>query len=160
MGPTLPRYMVTIIISFPQRFSMEVRFLLNPTVAVALTVSYTISITSASVTTDKRIVDNDAMIKTYLQLLPIYSPPASEYFSQKLCILLITYGGKHRYQQHCDCNCLHSSCGSHRRAADQHQKHRNDRRGIGQILLWNRGKPAVRVVTAWNRDAQIRCGTV
>ena len=40
MGPTLPRYMVTIIISFPQRFSMEVRFLLNPTVAVALTVSY------------------------------------------------------------------------------------------------------------------------
>ena len=42
---------------------MEVRFLLNPTVAVALTVSYTISIRAASVTTVKKIEDNDAMIK-------------------------------------------------------------------------------------------------
>ena len=39
MGPTLPRYMVTIMIALPHRFSVGVRFLVSPTVAVALTVS-------------------------------------------------------------------------------------------------------------------------
>ena len=36
MGPTLPKYIVTMIISFPKVLSVAVRFLESPTVAVAL----------------------------------------------------------------------------------------------------------------------------
>ncbi len=39
MGPTLPRYMVIIIMILPIIFSLGVRSLVRPTVAVALTVS-------------------------------------------------------------------------------------------------------------------------
>ena len=39
IGPTLPKYIVTMIISFPIVLSVAVRFLESPTVAVALTVS-------------------------------------------------------------------------------------------------------------------------
>ena len=39
IGPTLPKYMVIIIIIFPARFSVGVNALESPTVAVALTVS-------------------------------------------------------------------------------------------------------------------------
>lgn len=39
IGPTRPRYIVTIIISFPHILSIGVKFLVRPTVAVALTVS-------------------------------------------------------------------------------------------------------------------------
>ena len=45
MGPTLPKYIVMMIINFPNVLSVEVRFLERPTVAVALTVSYTASMT-------------------------------------------------------------------------------------------------------------------
>ena len=37
MGPTLTKYMVTMIISFPKVFRVAVKFLESPTVAVALT---------------------------------------------------------------------------------------------------------------------------
>ena len=39
IGPTLPRYIVAIIISFHAVFRLGVRALVRPTVAVALTVS-------------------------------------------------------------------------------------------------------------------------
>ena len=39
IGPTLPKYIVLIMIIFPKRLRDEVRFLESPTVAVALTVS-------------------------------------------------------------------------------------------------------------------------
>ena len=39
MGPTLPKYIVTIMMNFPTVLSDEVRFLESPTVAVALPVS-------------------------------------------------------------------------------------------------------------------------
>jgi hypothetical protein len=47
MGPTLPKYIVTMIINFPNVLSVAVRFLERPTVAVALTVSYTASMADA-----------------------------------------------------------------------------------------------------------------
>ena len=39
IGPILPRYIVAIMISLPHTLRDEVRFLVRPTVAVALTVS-------------------------------------------------------------------------------------------------------------------------
>ena len=39
IGPTLPRYMAAIMMSFPHTFRRGVRPLVSPTVAVALTVS-------------------------------------------------------------------------------------------------------------------------
>jgi hypothetical protein len=39
IGPTLPKYIVAIIIRFPKISRVAVRFLESPTVAVALTVS-------------------------------------------------------------------------------------------------------------------------
>ena len=39
IGPTLPKYIVAMIIILPMLPSEEVRFLVSPTVAVALTVS-------------------------------------------------------------------------------------------------------------------------
>ena len=39
MGPTLPRYMVAMMMHFPKEEREGVRFLVRPTVAVALTVS-------------------------------------------------------------------------------------------------------------------------
>ena len=59
IGPTLPKYMVTIITNFPRELSVDVKFLVRPTVAVALTVSYMISSMSDFVIAHKRIVDTD-----------------------------------------------------------------------------------------------------
>ena len=63
IGPTLPKYMVPIITNFPKKLSVDVKFLVRPTVAVALTVSYKISSISALVTAHKRIVDTDMIAK-------------------------------------------------------------------------------------------------
>jgi hypothetical protein len=57
IGPILPRYIVQIIISLPHKFKKGVRFLVSPTVAVALTVSYNTSSIDASVTADSSIVE-------------------------------------------------------------------------------------------------------
>ena len=62
IGPTLPRYMVAIIINFPHIFNPGVRSLVSPTVAVALTVSYAISRESAFVTADNSNVDTNIII--------------------------------------------------------------------------------------------------
>lgn len=39
IGPILPKYIVAIIISLPTLLRLAVKFLVSPTVAVALTVS-------------------------------------------------------------------------------------------------------------------------
>ena len=57
IGPTLPKYMVKIIIIFPTLLSVPVKPRESPTVAVALTVSYRISSAGASVTAESRRVD-------------------------------------------------------------------------------------------------------
>ena len=57
MGPTLPRYIVTMIINFPNVSRADVKFLERPTVAVALTVSYTTSRASALLVAIKRTVE-------------------------------------------------------------------------------------------------------
>ena len=57
MGPTLPKYIVTIIINLPKVLSVAVRFLESPTVAVALTVSKTASIAEALLVAIKSTVD-------------------------------------------------------------------------------------------------------
>ena len=49
IGPTLPRYIVAVIMIFPAIFRVGVSALVSPTVAVALTVSYRTSSRSASV---------------------------------------------------------------------------------------------------------------
>mgnify|MGYP003310097835 CR=1 FL=1 len=66
MGPTRPRYIVAIIINLPQIFNVAVRLRVNPTVAVALIVSYKISIRGAFVTQDKSIVDTNIIPKDKL----------------------------------------------------------------------------------------------
>ena len=53
IGPILPRYIVAMMINLPYRLSMGVRSRVNPTVAVALTVSYIMSKAEALVTADK-----------------------------------------------------------------------------------------------------------
>ena len=57
MGPTLPRYIVAIITIFPNKLRVDVKFLVKPTVAVALTVSYRMSRIFAFVPAHKRMVD-------------------------------------------------------------------------------------------------------
>ena len=63
MGPTLPKYIVTMIMSFPNALSDVVKFLERPTVAVALTVSYTTSRTEALLVASKRIVEVVQIVK-------------------------------------------------------------------------------------------------
>ena len=63
IGPTRPKYMVAMIISFPQMFKNGVRFRVRPTVAVALTVSYKISNASACVTAESNIVETNIIVK-------------------------------------------------------------------------------------------------
>jgi hypothetical protein len=48
IGPTLPKYIVAMIISLPTSLSVDVRLRESPTVAVALTVSNATSITLAA----------------------------------------------------------------------------------------------------------------
>ena len=57
IGPTLPKYIVTMIISFPNVLSVAVKFLERPTVAVALTVSKTASRGEALLVAIKSMVD-------------------------------------------------------------------------------------------------------
>ena len=63
IGPTLPKYIVIITTIFPKRLSVDVKFLVRPTVAVALTVSYIISRILALVDAHKRIVEIDIIAK-------------------------------------------------------------------------------------------------
>ena len=57
IGPIRPRYIVAIIIILPIILNDEVRFLDKPTVAVALTVSYSTSITDADVAAESISVE-------------------------------------------------------------------------------------------------------
>jgi hypothetical protein len=64
IGPTLPKYIVAVIINLPTALRLEVRFLERPTVAVALTVSYAISIAETpSVTAARSIVEQNIIKK-------------------------------------------------------------------------------------------------
>ena len=62
IGPILPKNIVDIIIILPQIFKKAVKFLVSPTVAVALTVSYKISINEASQTDASKIVEINKII--------------------------------------------------------------------------------------------------
>ena len=66
IGPTLPKYIVMIIIIFPNTFKDVVKFLDKPTVAAALIVSNIISIPGAFVTADKRIIDVKTTLKNVM----------------------------------------------------------------------------------------------
>ena len=57
MGPTLPKYIVTIIIHLPSIFKLAVKFLESPTVAVALTASYMTSSAEASLTAINKMIE-------------------------------------------------------------------------------------------------------
>ena len=57
IGPTLPKYIVIMMIHLPIVFRLGVRFLVRPTVAVALTVSYAMSNEEASVTAESNSVE-------------------------------------------------------------------------------------------------------
>ena len=63
IGPTRPKYIVAEMITLPQTFSEEVKFLDSPTVAVALTVSKTTSRAGASVDSESNIVERATMMK-------------------------------------------------------------------------------------------------
>ena len=57
IGPTRPKYIVTIIIIFPILSKKDVKFLDKPTVAVALAVSYKISTIDLSIVKLNNIVE-------------------------------------------------------------------------------------------------------
>ena len=63
IGPTLPKYIVTMITSFPNVLSVAVKFLERPTVAVALTVSYTASRAEALLVAIKSNVDAEHIVR-------------------------------------------------------------------------------------------------
>ena len=63
MGPTLPRYIVIMTTIFPNTFSVAVKFLDRPTVAVALTVSKNASRAEASLVAKRRMVDRVHMVR-------------------------------------------------------------------------------------------------
>lgn len=63
IGPTLPKYIVNMMMIFPKMFSVPVRFLESPTVAVALTVSYIALITEVLHVASNRIVDATQIVK-------------------------------------------------------------------------------------------------
>ena len=63
MGPTLPKYIVALIISFPSVLSVAVKFLERPTVAVALTVSYTASRAEALLVAIKSTVEMAQIVR-------------------------------------------------------------------------------------------------
>ena len=63
IGPTLPKYIVTIMISFPNVLSVAVKLLERPTVAVALTVSYKASMAEALHVAIKSKVDVAQIIR-------------------------------------------------------------------------------------------------
>lgn len=63
MGPTLPRYIVAIIMSLPDTLRLAVKLLESPTVAVALTTSYITSSAGASLTAINKTVDVKHMKK-------------------------------------------------------------------------------------------------
>ena len=62
IGPTRPKYMVAIIINLPNVFKEPVRFLVRPTVAVALTVSYRMSSVGALEATESNTVEQSIMV--------------------------------------------------------------------------------------------------
>ena len=78
MGPTLPKYIVTMIISFPKVFSVAVRFLERPTVAVALTVSKTASRADALLVAIKSTVDAVQIIRNVTATATAFFTDASE----------------------------------------------------------------------------------
>ena len=61
IGPTLPMYIVAIIIILETVLRLAVRFLDKPTVAVALTVSYIMSVNAALLKTESKRVDVNTM---------------------------------------------------------------------------------------------------
>ena len=140
---------------------MEVRFLLNPTVAVALTVSYTISITSASVTADKKIADNDAMIKN----IPT---TATDLFTACFGIFLPKSSASSLLPMVANIDTSSTAIVTvfipPAVPTGEPPISIKSTEMIAEVLVRSScgivAKPAVRVVTAWNRDAQIRCGTV
>jgi UDP-N-acetylmuramoyl-tripeptide--D-alanyl-D-alanine ligase len=70
IGPTLPKYIVAVIINLPTALRLEVRFLERPTVAVALTVSYAISIAEApSVTAARSKVEQNIIKKDGITII-------------------------------------------------------------------------------------------
>ena len=66
IGPILPKYIVAAIISFPHRLREGVKLRDRPTVAVALTVSYKMSIEGASVHIASNTVATNIMMKDML----------------------------------------------------------------------------------------------
>ena len=63
IGPTLPKYIVKIMIILPHSFKNGVKFLDKPTVAVALTVSKNISVRTLFVVKHNNIVDKNTIAK-------------------------------------------------------------------------------------------------
>ena len=70
--------MVTMIISFPKVLSDAVRFLESPTVAVALTVSYTTSMTEALLVAINSIVDAEHIVRNVTATATAFFTDASE----------------------------------------------------------------------------------
>ena len=62
IGPILPKNMVNITIYLPNSFSVAVRFLVKPTVPVALNISYITSRMPLSVVSDRSIVEIKAIV--------------------------------------------------------------------------------------------------
>ena len=78
MGPTLPKYMVTMIMSLPIVLRLAVRFLESPTVAVALTVSYTASRAEALLVDIKSTVEAAQIVRKVTDTATAFLTDSSE----------------------------------------------------------------------------------
>ena len=98
MGPTLPKYIVTMMIIFPNVLSVAVRFLERPTVAVALTVSYTASMAEALLVAIKSKVDVAQTVKNITTTATAFFIDSSEMRrpnSVALLLFLIVANAEH-----------------------------------------------------------------
>ena len=89
MGPTLPKYMVTMIMSLPKVFSVAVRFLERPTVAVALTVSYTASRAEILLVAIKNTVDAEQIVRKVTATATAFFTDPSEIRRPKIAALFL-----------------------------------------------------------------------
>ena len=89
MGPTLPKYIVTIMMSFPNMLSVAVKFLERPTVAVALTVSYTASRAEALLVAINSTVDAVQIAKKVTATATAFLTEPSEIRRPKTVVLFL-----------------------------------------------------------------------
>ena len=89
IGPTLPKYIVTIIMILPSMFRLDVRLRVSPTVALALTVSKIASMAGMSFVAIKIRVEREHIVINAVVTATAFFTDASEIPRPKRVALLL-----------------------------------------------------------------------